>query len=105
MSIRTACILAAVLCALPLSGVAAQQATDSVRVPVPALTENVNVAANQVQAPTSIVLQREEPLPTYRFNPTSEPALAAAPAAGQHTFVVSTLALVLGIILLVVLID
>lgn len=105
MSIRNVCILAAVLCALPLSGVAAQQASDSVKAPVPALTESVNVPANQVQAPTSIVLQREAPLPTYRFDLNSESALAAPPAAGQHTFVVSTLALVLGVILLVVLID
>jgi hypothetical protein len=105
MSIRTVCILAAVLCALPLSGAAAQQASDSVKVPVPALTESVNVPANPVPAPASLVLLREEPLPTFRFNLASVPALAAPPAAGQHTFVVSTLALVLGIILLVVLID
>jgi hypothetical protein len=105
MSIRTLCILAAVLSALPLSGAAAQQAPDPLRVPVLALTDSVNVPAHPVPAPTSLVLRREEPLPTFRFNLASEPALAAPPAAGQHTFVVSTLALVLGVILLVVLID
>ena len=103
MSIRSVVLLAAVLCALPLSGAAAQQVSDSTKVPVPALTESVNVPANQVPAPTSLMLQRQEPLPSVRLAPA--PSLAAPPAEGQHVFVVSTLALVLGIILLVVLID
>jgi len=119
MSVRTVFMLAAMLCALPLGGAAAQQASDSLRVPVPALTESVNVPASPLPAPTSVVLQRQEslpaptsvvlqrpePLPAVRLNLTPAPALAAPAVAGQHTFVISTLALVLGIILIVVLID
>jgi len=103
MSIRSVVLLAAVLCALPLSGAAAQQATDSESQPVSALTESVNVPADLLPAPTSLVLLPDEPLPSSRF--TLAPALAAPPAAGQHTIVISTLSLVLAIILLVVLID
>ena len=40
MSIRNVLVLAAALCVLPLSSVAAQQATDSARVPVSALTDD-----------------------------------------------------------------
>ena len=119
MSIRTVVFSAAVLCALPLSGAAAQQvsgaaaqqvsgaaaqqASDPVTVPVPALTETANVPANPQPARTSLMLQRPEQLPAYRLTPA--PALAAPAAEGQHVFVISTLALVLGVILLVVLID
>jgi hypothetical protein len=102
MSIRNVLVLAAALCVLPLSSVAAQQATDSARVPVSALTESVNVPADPLPAPTSFMLQRPEMLAAISLTPA--PSLAAPPA-GQHVFVVSTLALVLGIILLVVLID
>src|SRR5512143_2478665 len=75
MSIRTVVLLAAVLCALPLSGAAAQQAADSVRGPVPALTESVNVPATQAPAPASLMLQRQQPLAPIRLAPA--PSLAA----------------------------
>ena len=103
MSIRNVLVLAAALCVLPLSSVAAQQATESARVPVSALTESVNVPADPLPVSTSFMLQRPEMLAAISLTPA--PSLAAPPAAGQHVFVVSTLALVLGIILLVVLID
>jgi hypothetical protein len=93
MSIRAVVVLAAALCAAPLAVSAAQQAPDPARV-----TPASSAGASSPSA-----------LPGPRLSPEftrAEPTLAlSTTSAGQHTIVISTLALVLAVILLVLLIK
>ena len=99
MSIRGVVILAAVLCAAPLTVLAAQQPTVSAPIAAPP------AAPAQVSAPVAPL-----PVPGPALSPQFErtaPALARSPmaAGGNHTIVISTLALVLGIIIIVLLVT
>lgn len=106
--------LMAVLCAVVVTPLAAQQAADapvtSLAVPeaaeAPAVTETTPAKAGS----ESNVLPGPRLLPTHfqSFEPVEPRVEALEPspaAAGQHTIVVSTLVLVLAIVILVLLID
>jgi hypothetical protein len=102
MSIRAVVVLVAALCAAPLAESAAQQAPDSARVAVPASSASVSSPSTLPGPRLSPQFQRVEP--TLARSPTSETSSLAV-ADGQHTIVISTLVLVLGVIILVLLIK
>ena len=102
MSIRAVAVLAAALCAAPLAESAAQQAPDSARVAEPASSASVSSPSTLPGPRLSPQFQRVEP--TLARSTTSETSSLAV-ADGQHTIVISTLVLVLGVIILVLLIK
>jgi hypothetical protein len=88
MSIRTLALLAALLCAAPLTALSAQQTTSSIAVGSP--------SGPRLASP----IQRVEPTWTAgNASPRS-----AYKSDGQHTITVSTLVLVLCVVILVLLI-
>ncbi|OGU03351.1 MAG: hypothetical protein A2085_07680 [Gemmatimonadetes bacterium GWC2_71_10] len=100
MSLRIAVIVGA-LCAAPLFGLAAQQASDSARVLAPARDSVVQSSSAPATGPRlAPAVSRAELSPA--------PIRAADSAylqSGRHTFTISTLALVLGVVVLVLLIT
>ena len=104
MSIRPIAFLATLLCVAPLTVAAAYQAPDSAFAPVP--TPN----PAQISSPSSpppgprLSSQFERADPILIPSNTSRQSFFVD-EGGHHTFVISTLALVLGIVLLVVLIS
>lgn len=106
MSFRSAAYLAAVMTLAPLGLLAAQQAAPSAApeaVPAPAATEAPATVtpAPAVPAPQySPLFQKSDPEPVLGTNDNA----AVASGAGNHTIVLSTLALILVIVILVLLI-
>ena len=103
MSIRGVVILAAVLCAIPLAVSAAQQDASAPSAPsAPSAAPAAQAAPAQVSPPVTPL-----PVPGPALSPQfdrSLPAPSLAASGGSHTIVISTLALVLGIIIIVLLV-
>ena len=102
MSIHAVAVLAAILCAAPLTVAAAQQAPDSARSAVPASSVQVHSPSTPLPGPrVSDRFQRAELTPApFR---TSDRSFFAA-EGGRHVIVLSTLALVLIVVIVVLLI-
>jgi len=103
MSIRAVAVLAAILCAAPLSVAAAQQAPDSARSAAPASSVQANSPSAPLPGPrVSDRFQRAELTPAPLR--TSDHSYFAA-EGGRHVIVLSTLAIVLIVIIAVLLIK
>lgn len=101
---RTAMFLVAVSCVVAVTPLPSQQAPDSTRV--------AGESAAQASAPTTTLPgpRLRPPLPSVEaeLDARINPLRASPPAAqggGRHTIVISTLALVLGIIIIVLLVK
>lgn len=104
MSIRFIVACVGALCAAPLCGLAAQQGPDSTSVATPAVQAPAPIATStgsSLTGPRRVAVAARADLSPA---PSRTAERAYVQEGGRHTITVSTLALVLGVIILVLLI-
>ena len=98
---RLTLILAAALCAAPLAAATAQQSPDSAQVRIAATSASGSPVGTTLPGPrVSLAYQQVAPTPA----PSRLSEHATFQEGGRHTYTISTLALVLGVIIIVLLI-